>query len=138
MRLLEKNGRLTLLLGIVFLMAVPVASQSSRCKAKTADFGQRCVDHILVEYLPVTTSRFWGTVESHLDKPILIEVFSISAADRKKPSYDLANVDQRVLAFAPDSNGRFCHPGLKDGYYVIRYGSDGSKCTYQKVRIRRG
>lgn len=132
-------GTLLLSSPLVLLLVLSGHSQSPRCVSRSVDAKVRCA-HIGVEFGEITTSKLSGTVESPLKEPILIEVFRIPTNETKGASYNLDSYERLVVAFETDKKGKFCHPGLPDGNYLVRFGTIHGdwNCSYQKIRIRRG
>ncbi len=127
-----------LFLGILFL-AKPAQSQITKCSSVTVDKYPRCAN-LIVEYRTLTTSKLKGRVEWPVEAPVLLEIYKIEKSDWKKNSYDLTQGRAPIGVTETDKEGRFCHPGINDGYYVLRFGSEeqGWNCTWVKVRIVKG
>jgi hypothetical protein len=116
-----------------------VRSQSSDCRSESVDKNVRCAN-IYVEFGDVTTSRLSGIVDSPLDVPIVVEIYKINRSERRKDSYKLIQGREPTIAIETNAEGKFCHPGLADGHYVVRFGtSDGGwNCSWIKVHILKG
>ena len=113
-------------------------SQNGNCKS--VSLGEANVPscaNIFVEFGDITVTKLQGKIESPLENPILIEVFRLEKSERKIPSYRIPDLKDRILAFSSNDEGEFCHPGLPDGYYLLRFGTEegGMNCSWIKVRI---
>ncbi|HRJ89095.1 MAG TPA: hypothetical protein PLN05_07165 [Pyrinomonadaceae bacterium] len=124
---------------VTLFLTLSVPSQSKKCRAESADRSVRCAN-LLVEYPRVSTSRLTGKVDWPGDVPLIVEVYRIDRSERKLSSYDLTKSRVPTHVFETDPSGSFCHPGLPEGYYVVRFGTDdgGWNCTWIKVRIANG
>lgn len=114
-------------------------AQDSGCKSRSVQDGVAC-ESVIEEYADVESDRLQGRIEWPGDGPVRIEVYKIKRSERKRDSHRLTNEYDPILIFETDEEGRFCHPGLADGYYVIRIGTldGGWNCTWIKVRILNG
>lgn len=136
MNLVTVIGR-SVLIATLTALTLPVHSQSAKCKSVSVEWRPACAN-MIVEFRGITTSKLAGSIENPIGEPILVEVFAIRPQDKKGSSYSLADDDRRIVAFETDVKGKFCHPGLPEGDYVLRFGtiSGGWNCSYQKVKIR--
>lgn len=127
-----------LLIAVVFALPLSGLSQTDSCKSVSLGEGNvpRCAS-VFVEFRDITARRIKGRIESGLDSPILIEIYKLEKKERKLDSYAITGLKDPILTIETNTNGDFCHPGLTDGYYLLRFGTEdgGFNCTWIKVRI---
>lgn len=124
---------------VLFMLTISVFTQDRGCKSRTVEGRVACAN-MIVEFAAIASDRLQGRIDWPGNGPVRIEVYKVKRSDRKRDSYRLTDEHDPVLIFETDEEGRFCHPGLEDGFYVVRFGTQdgGWNCTWIKVRIAKG
>lgn len=126
-------------LALLFLLfSTAVFSQSGRCRSVSSDMSAGSAN-IIVEYRDVTTSRLFGKVEWPGDGIVILEVFKVDRIGKGESLWSATQGREPLIVLETNDTGEFCHPGLSDGVYVIKFGTPGGgwNCTWIKVRIAR-
>ena len=121
---------------LLLFFSSAVWSQSGKCRSVSADKSAACAS-ILVEYAAITSSRLFGKVNWPGEGPVIVEVYKVSKVDTKAGLHSATYGKEPVIVLETNERGEFCHPGLVDGLYVVKFGIEGVgwNCTWIQVRI---
>ncbi len=117
-----------------------VYAQPNVCKSVSTELEPGCANEYR-EFKELTTSKLWGRVEypitGELAYPVYVAIYKIRKDERKENSYNLVKFREPTIIIQANEKGEFCHPGLAEGYYVVKFGyhEPGFNCSWIKVRI---
>jgi hypothetical protein len=116
-------------------LSLAASAQSTGCRSASVHRSVSCAS-VIVEFADITAKRIRGKVELPSDERVIIEVFEIERSKRKDSAYNSTS-GRPSIVLETNERGEFCHSGLADGDYVLRFGSDngGWNCSWIKVRI---
>ena len=130
--------RLTFPILLLFVFSTARLAQSGKCRSVSVDRSAGCAN-MVVEYRGITARRLVGKVDWPGDSRVVIEVFKVNRIKEDEGLWSATDRLSPIIVLETNERGEFCHSGLEDGLYVIKFGTDegGWNCSWIKVRIAR-
>ncbi len=139
MRSLQIYKIFFLLAPFFFFLCISGNAQSKVCKSVSVNGLVNCGAES-VKFKNITSNKLAGIVESRIGLPIFVEVYKIDKKNMKVDFAELVDVKEPFMTIQTNDAGEFCHSGLSDGYYLIRFGTPYGdwNCSWIRVHILRG
>ena len=124
---------------ILFLVFSTMAfSQSGKCRSVSVERSASCAN-VYIQAESVTSRRLFGKVDWPGEGSVVLEVFKIDRIGKNEDLSSATSGMEPFIVLETNERGEFCHSGLDDGLYIVKFGIDGGgwNCTWVKVRIAR-